>query len=202
MRFRHVARRILLEILSWYPIVLVKTLQLIWKSGIYIHVYVRVLEFVTNCSDLTRTHYNDVIMSTMASQITSPTVVYLTVYTSADQRKHHSSASLAFVRGIHRGPVNSPHKGPVTQKMFPFDDVIILSWLRGASARRYPTLVHKGLNDGPDPDRPQGISEIEPDLSFRRPRKPKYKIPWNCFSFTRRAHWVIVCDAAVVILVK
>ena len=40
-------------------------------------------------------------------------------------KKTSSSASLAFVRGIHRGPVNSPHKGPVTQKMFPFDDVIM-----------------------------------------------------------------------------
>ena len=50
----------------------------------------------------------------------------------ADQRKHQSSASLAFVRGIHRWPVNSPHKGPVTQKMFPFDDVIMkygYTWL-------------------------------------------------------------------------
>ena len=70
-------------------------------------------------------HYNDVIMSTMASQITSLTIVYSTVYSHADQRKHQSSASLAFVRGIHRGPVNSPHKWPVTRKMFPFDDVII-----------------------------------------------------------------------------
>ena len=43
----------------------------------------------------------------------------------ADQRKHQSSASLAFVRGIHRRPVNSPHKGPVTRKVFPFDDVIM-----------------------------------------------------------------------------
>ena len=40
-------------------------------------------------------------------------------------KKHQSSASLAFVRGIHRGPVNSPHKGPVTRKMLPFDDVIM-----------------------------------------------------------------------------
>ena len=70
-------------------------------------------------------HYNDVIMSTIASQITSLTIVYLTVYSGADQRKHQSSASLAFVRGIHRGTVNSPHKGPVTRKMFSFDDVII-----------------------------------------------------------------------------
>ena len=70
-------------------------------------------------------HYGDVIVSTKASQITSLTIVYSTVYSSADQRKHQSSASLAFVRGIHRGPVNSPHKEPVTRKMFPFDDVIM-----------------------------------------------------------------------------
>ena len=53
------------------------------------------------------------------------TIVFLTVYSDADQRKHQSSVSLAFVRGIHRGPVNSPHKWPVTRKMFPFDDVIM-----------------------------------------------------------------------------
>ena len=73
-------------------------------------------------------HYDDVTMSLMASQITSLTIVYWTVYSGADQRKPQSSASLAFVRGIHRGPVNSPHKRPVTRKMFPFDDVIMMSW--------------------------------------------------------------------------
>ena len=56
---------------------------------------------------------------------TSLTSVYSTVYSGADQSKHQSSASLAFVWGIHRGPVNSPHKWPVTRKMFPFDDVIM-----------------------------------------------------------------------------
>ena len=71
-------------------------------------------------------HYGDVIMSAMASQITSLTVVCSNVYSGADQTKHQSSASLAFVRGIHRWRVNSPHKGPVTRKMFPFDDVIIV----------------------------------------------------------------------------
>ena len=45
-------------------------------------------------------------MDTMASQITSLMIVYLTVYSDADQRKHQGSASLAFVRGIHRGPGN------------------------------------------------------------------------------------------------
>ena len=70
------------------------------------------------------THYG-VIMSVMASQITSLAIVYSTVYSGADQRKHQSSASLGFVRGIHRWLVNSPHKGPVTWKTFPFDDVIM-----------------------------------------------------------------------------
>ena len=64
-------------------------------------------------------------MGAIASQITSLTIVYSTVYSDADQRKHQRSASLAFVRGIHRGPVNSPHKWPVMRKMFPFDDVIM-----------------------------------------------------------------------------
>ena len=72
-------------------------------------------------------HYSDIIMGTMASQISSRTIVYSTVYSGADQRKHQSSASLAFVRGIHRWPVNYPHKWPVTRKMFPFDDVIMNS---------------------------------------------------------------------------
>ena len=71
-------------------------------------------------------HYDDVIMGAIASQITSLTIVYSAVYSGADQSKHQSSASLAFVWGIHRGPVNSPHKWPATRKMFPFDDVIML----------------------------------------------------------------------------
>ena len=72
-------------------------------------------------------HYCDVMMGAVASQITSPTIVYSNVYSDADQRKHQSSASLAFVQGIHRRPVNSLHKGPVMRKMFPFDDVIMES---------------------------------------------------------------------------
>ena len=67
--------------------------------------------------------YSDVTISAMASEITSLTIVYSTVYAGEDQRRHQSSASLASVRG----PVNSPHKGPVTRKMFPFDDVIMYS---------------------------------------------------------------------------
>ena len=83
------------------------------------------------------THYGDVIMGTIASQITSPTIVYSTVYLYADQRNHQGSASLAFVRGIHRGPVNSPHKWPVTRKMFPFDGVI--TWHLSIILNRHST---------------------------------------------------------------
>ena len=64
-------------------------------------------------------------MTAMSSQITSLTIVFSTVYSGANQRKHQSSAALAFVLEIHRWPVNSPHKGPLTRKMFPFDDVIM-----------------------------------------------------------------------------
>ena len=68
---------------------------------------------------------SDIIMGAVASQITSLTIVYSTVYSDTDERKHQSCASLAFVWGIHRGPVNSPHKWSVTRNMFPFDDVIM-----------------------------------------------------------------------------
>ena len=65
-------------------------------------------------------------MGVMVSQITSLTIVYSTVYLGADQRKRQSSASLAFVRGIHQWPVNSSLKWPVTRKGFSFDDVIMI----------------------------------------------------------------------------
>ena len=54
-------------------------------------------------------------MSAMASVITTLMIVYSTVYSGADQRNHQTSVSPAFVRGIHRSPVNSPHRGPVTR---------------------------------------------------------------------------------------
>ena len=74
-------------------------------------------------------------MGAMASQITSLAIVYPIVYSGADERKYQSSASPSFVRGIHRWPMNSPHQGPVTRKMFPFDDVIMAQALSAASDR-------------------------------------------------------------------
>ena len=92
-------------------------------------------------------HYSDVIISAMASRITSLTSVYSTVYSGADQRKHQSSASLLLAKGIHLWPANSLHIGSVTQKVFPFDDVIlayirnqyscltVLSWVHWCEAQ-------------------------------------------------------------------
>ena len=62
----------------------------------------------------------------MASQVTSLTIVNSTAYSGTDQRKHQTSASLAFVRGIHRWPLKSPHEWPLTEKMSPFNDVIMI----------------------------------------------------------------------------
>ena len=84
-----------------------------------------ILSTLANIDDM---HYNDVIMSTIASQISGVTIVYSTVSSGINQRKHQSSASLASCAGIHRRPVNSPHKCPVTRKMFRFDDVIMWSF--------------------------------------------------------------------------
>ena len=92
--------------------------------------------------DFVLAHYTDVRMSVMGSQITSVSIVCSTVCSGADQRKNQSFASLAFVRGIHQWPVNSPHKGPVMRKMFPFDDVIMSQGkVRGKSRNLFqPTL--------------------------------------------------------------
>ena len=87
-------------------------------------------------------HYGDVIMGEMASQITSLTIVYSTVYSGTDHTKHQSSASLAFVREIHRWPRNSPPKWPVTRKMFPFDDVIMTTVdFSVVSLQRFPVCL-------------------------------------------------------------
>ena len=96
-------------------------------------------------------NYNDVIMGALASQITSLTIVYSGGYSGPDQRKHQSSASLAFVRGIHRRPVNSPRKGPVTRKICPFYDVIMMvnepsestySWWYRNNKAKHNSTVH------------------------------------------------------------
>ena len=87
--------------------------------------FIRHMSIIFICHGRLLLHYDDVIMGSMASPITSLTIVYSTVYSGADQGKHQSPASLDFVRVIYQVPENSVHKWPVTPKMFPFDDVIM-----------------------------------------------------------------------------
>ena len=82
-------------------------------------------------------------MGAIAFQITSLTIVFSTVYSDADQRKHKGSASLAFVQRIHRGSVNSPHKWPVTRRMFPYDDVIKFKFIYDTISKHQK--IHKPL---------------------------------------------------------
>ena len=108
-----------------------------WISGIFLRCFIdcgdgfmwdglvwhtcEILIYAEGPTDLG--HYSDVIMRAIASQLTGVSIVYSVVCSGTDKRKQQSFASLAFMRRIHQSPVNSPHKGPVTRKMFPFDDV-------------------------------------------------------------------------------
>ena len=81
---------------------------------------------------------------TTVAQITYVSSVCSIVYSGADQRKHQSLASLAFVSIIQQWPVDSPQKGPVTPKMLPFDDVIVITktqWFRC----RYELIVETSI---------------------------------------------------------
>ena len=109
-------------------------------------------------------------MGAVASQITSLTIAYSPVYSDADQRKYQSSASVAFVRGIHRGPVNYPHKWPVMRKLFPFDDVIKIighpGWtmdIPSSLIRQYYKVINHSTN---------AIKEYVP-YAYLRPTEPK-----------------------------
>ena len=95
-------------------------LSIDWGNGLAKNMQQAIYQTLFNRDD----HYIDIILGAIASQITSLTIVYSTVYLGVYQRKHQRATSLAFVSGNHRWPVNSSHKGPVTRKMFPFDDVI------------------------------------------------------------------------------
>ena len=75
-------------------------------------------------------------MGSIASQITGVSIVYSTICSDADQRKNQSSVSLASVRGIHRWPANSPHKAPVTRKVFPLDDFIMKRYIGGLNVNQ------------------------------------------------------------------
>ena len=109
------------------PLVVESIIERTWKvTNIYC---CNICGLQTHCSHFAGSHYSDVVMSTMASQITSVLIVCSTICPGIDKKIHKSSASLVFLRGIHWWPVDSPHKGPVTWKMFPpFDDITMIIW--------------------------------------------------------------------------
>ena len=98
-------------------------------SEIHIKLSIHVIILIITPDSHVTAHYNDVIMNAMASQIISVLIVCSIVCSVPDQGKHRSPASLAFVRGIHRWPVDPTHKGPVTRIILPFDDVIMQQYL-------------------------------------------------------------------------
>ena len=81
-------------------------------------------------------HYNDVIMGTIVSQITSLTIVYSTVYSDADQRKHQSSVLLAICVG------NSPGTGEFPAQMASNAENVSIWWRPDAYAAGSPYLIH------------------------------------------------------------
>ena len=101
-------------------------------------------------------HYSDVMMGAMTSQITGGLTVCSTVCSGADQRKHQSSASLAFVTGIHRWPEVSPHKGPITRKIFSFSGIIMF---RNISVSAPGGLIHHNKSYG-IPDMNQNTNSL------------------------------------------
>ena len=132
-------------------------------------------------------------MGAITSQITSLTIVFSTIYSGTYKKNHQSSASLAFVRGIHRWPVNFPHKGPVTGKMFPFDDVLMdrsaqnstrpIDWLWPSEAINLSTLAQVWLVAW----RHQTITWTSVDWSSVR----HFGIDWG--HFHRNAQYLYLC---------
>ena len=129
------------------------------------------------------TLYNDIIMSTMAHEITRISTVGSAVCWGAHHRKYQSSPLLAFVRGIHQGSVDFPHKGPVTRKMFPFDDVIMVSVLSGyivnsVGVASYVGSVHLSY-----------LASIihRPDMNMKTPFMPVVAV-----AFCRASH-ILLC---------
>ena len=118
--------------------------RLIFNMGIAIPGKTVSQSFSCTKGSSVKSHYNDVIIGVMASQITSLTIVYSTrVHIKVNIK---ATRYWPFVRGIHRRPVNSPHKGPVTWKMFPFDDVIMCVHIMMSSWKNNPHWG-KGINN-------------------------------------------------------
>ena len=116
------------------------------------------------------------MIGAMSSHITGLSIFCSTVCSGADRRKNQSSAPLAFERGIHRSPVDSPHKGPVTRKIFPFDDIIMYSrrpWHSVATTKRV-SVTHLTL---------------KPEYSGQIRSTPWLLMPWHLASLSHQQPW-------------
>ena len=130
----------------------------------------------------------------MASQITGVSIVYSTAGSSTDERKHQTSASLAFVRGIYRWSVNCPHKRQVTRKIFPFDDVIMLFGTRLESTQEWvpqilPSVVFRARWATWRKHFKQDFVEKNQGLKF-----PNITIPFVYLDCTRTQWYFLKCD--------
>ena len=103
------ANTYLIKSIAWYVFIL--------QNGLSVHIMIRFMFSVEHCSDVT--------WSDRAYQITGIWTVCSVQCSGVHQRKSQIFTSLAFMRGIHRLPVNFRHKRPVMRKMFSFDDVIM-----------------------------------------------------------------------------
>ena len=128
-----------------HPLLIKKSHKMIHDINAMRLIFIKQISW-QSASNIMTSHYSDGIMSPRASQIAGVSMAYSTVSSGADQRKHQSSASLAFVRGIRRWPVNSPHKRSVTRKMFPFGDAIMNLMILGSldSTESYCLGCHEG----------------------------------------------------------
>ena len=121
-------------------------------------------------------------MSAMAFQIIGVSIVYSTICSGADQRKHQSSASLVFVRRIHWRPADSPHKGPVKRKIFPFDDVI---WTYTVDTIHWDSSVENLLAFSSRADTCHGAR-----ATYGRPRSKRRGSSYPTHNTLSRAHLI------------
>ena len=155
-------------------------------------------------------HYSDVIKSTMTSQITSVSIICSTGCTGADQRKHQSSASLAFVRGIHLSQADSPHKGPVTRKMFPCDDFIMICsfdihyadviMTKMASQITSLTVVYSTVYSDADQIKHQSSASLAFVWGIHRDRwipRTKGQLRGKCFHLMTSSCYILECKSNV-----
>ena len=135
-------------------------------------------------------HYHYIIMSAAASQITGVSIVCWTIDSGVDQRKYQSSALLAIVRGIHWWPVNSPHKRPVTRKMFPF-------WWRHHENCACSGFIMLTLEQSGNHHTDAILKRIRTCIHFLRPPTAKFMVCRYCIRRWFGAGYIILWNIQI-----